>query len=196
MSLDHSIETPSGRMFDFDAPTQGMVDIDDIAAALSNIARFGGLTRYRYSVAEHACAVYYLVRDAGFPPEVCVAALHHDSHEAYLGDVPTPLKRLIKTEAPGVWEDLVARVDRAICAYLRLDPELFEHDAVKAADKLVLSYEAALLKPSGAAQCKEGWVKAKVDEVPEWAVAGWPPELAHNIFWSCNQEALRACSPA
>src|SRR5215217_5777345 len=104
--MSHVLTTNSGIRFDLDAPTAAMVSVDDIAVALGNTCRFGGHSRHFYSVAEHAMLVRYLVRKGGETPAVQLAALHHDSHEYVLGDVPTPLKWKIMHDAPGVWETM------------------------------------------------------------------------------------------
>ena len=69
------------------------VCIEDIAHALSNICRFGGHTRRFYSVAEHSVRMadeLWAGRGTGM---LSLAALLHDAPEAYLGDIPAPLKR-------------------------------------------------------------------------------------------------------
>lgn len=191
MSVEHSIELlATGIMFDYDAPTPDMVEVEDIARALGNTCRWGGHVTQYYSVAEHAVLVYRLVRDAGFPADVCYAALHHDSHEAYLGDVPTPLKRRY---GPAWKQEFAAPIDAAICAKLGVDLELIEHDAVKAADALALAYEASKLKPSGRAALGHGaWTDVPADEVPSWAVYGYNPPVAGHRFGCFHREALRA----
>ena len=189
MSPDaHAIETLSGAMFDFDNPRAQDVDINDIAVALGNTCRFGGHVKRYYSVAEHACLVHRLVRDAGYAPEVCLAALHHDSHEAYLGDVPTPLKRLMGEDR----HELEREVDLAIGQRLAVD--LTPNSAIKAADSLALSYEAAVLKPSGKAQRHGAWVQVAVADVPGWAVQGFIPAVATHRFLVAHERAVAACS--
>lgn len=184
----HAIETLSGSMFDFDDPHPKDVDIDDIAIALGNTCRFGGHVKRYYSVAEHAVLVYRLVRDAGYHPETCLAALHHDDHEAYLGDIPTPLKRLMGDAR----HELERMVDRAISAALFVD--LLPDTRVKAADTVALSWEAAVLKPSGQAQRHGAWVKVDAADVPAWAVIGYTPAVAAHRFLCFHREAIRACS--
>lgn len=189
----HAIETLSGSMFDFDTPRAEDVTVQDIAIALGNTCRFGGHVTQYYSVAEHAVMVYRLVRDAGCRPELCLAALHHDSHEAYLGDVPTPLKRKLKALLPDVWEDLEASIDWAVAKAVGVLPGAFHHEAVKAADSLALSYEAAVLKPSGKAQRHGAWVQVDAADVPDWAVVGYTPAVAGHRFACFHREAVRAC---
>lgn len=48
-----------------------------------------------YSVAEHCCLVHDLVAAERLGGKWAAAALLHDGHEAYLGDVVTPLKALL-----------------------------------------------------------------------------------------------------
>lgn len=137
-----TIETWRGHYFDFADPRAEDVKIEDIAHALSQTCRFGGHTRRFYSVAEHALFVHDLVRPAA--PAVLLAALHHDSHEAYLGDVPTPLKRLLD----GKFIDLVIAADEAIGEAFGIAPDLFNCMTVVEADELALRVEAYILKPS------------------------------------------------
>jgi 5'-deoxynucleotidase YfbR-like HD superfamily hydrolase len=55
---------------------------------LSNICRYGGHSDRFYSVAEHCCLLYDNV-NAYYKP----LALLHDAAEAYIGDIPRPVKR-------------------------------------------------------------------------------------------------------
>lgn len=64
----------------------------EIAHALAQINRFTGHCTRPYSVAEHSLLVSDLAERAGATPIVQLAALMHDAHEAYTGDVSSPVK--------------------------------------------------------------------------------------------------------
>lgn len=82
------IRTFTGKYINVFEPTLDMIDIEDISHALSNIGRFGGHLPEFYSVAQHCCLCAYLV-----PEEHKLAALLHDSTEAYMMDIPSPIKK-------------------------------------------------------------------------------------------------------
>ena len=79
--------TVSGKIIDLNHPTEDMIDIKDIAAALSKICRFGGQINQFYSVAQHCVLVAAMA-----PAIIKKEALMHDAAEAYLLDIPKPLK--------------------------------------------------------------------------------------------------------
>lgn len=81
------IRTFTGIYVNVFEPTLEMICIEDIAHALSNQCRFGGHLPEFYSVAEHSCYCAQLVKD-----EHKLAALLHDASEAYLVDIPSPIK--------------------------------------------------------------------------------------------------------
>jgi hypothetical protein len=68
------------------------VTIEDIALALSNMCRYTGHVRWHLSVAEHSVQVSARVARHTSDPNILLAALLHDAGEAYLSDVPKPIK--------------------------------------------------------------------------------------------------------
>jgi hypothetical protein len=86
------IQTFTGKQFwPLDARPEE-VCIEDIAHALSNLCRFGGHCREFYSVAQHSVLVarHSVKYNA-------VQCLLHDATEAYLVDVPRPIKKSLVT---------------------------------------------------------------------------------------------------
>ena len=86
------IQTYSGRQFFPLDPQFGEIALIDIAAALSKLTRYCGHCLRFYSVAEHSVLMARHLLGQGEMIEVVRAALLHDASEAYLVDVPRPIK--------------------------------------------------------------------------------------------------------
>jgi uncharacterized protein len=106
------IQTSSGRMFWPMDPRAEDVCIEDIAHALALLCRYGGHCLRFYSVAEH-CVL--LSRYA--PPEHKLWALMHDASEAYLVDVPRPIKYAL-----GGYREAEKSIMGVICDKFGLSP--------------------------------------------------------------------------
>ena len=102
------VRTYSGKKFCITAPTPDQIDLVDIAHGLSNICRFTGQTKEFYSVAQHSIYVAAEVYDQTGDVKKAIAALLHDAPEAYLTDVPSPLKVLLPEYK--VFENLASEV--------------------------------------------------------------------------------------
>ncbi len=116
------------------------IHIEDIAWGLSNVCRFSGHTNVPYTVAEHSCRVADLLRARGYSPRAQLAGLLHDAAEAYLGDVATPLKRLLPD-----YKALEKNLESVI--ELRFQVQWTNRPEVKEADMLLLAAEAYALLP-------------------------------------------------
>jgi 5'-deoxynucleotidase YfbR-like HD superfamily hydrolase len=127
---DGFFNTHSGRKIDLNNPTVEMIDVDDIEHALANYCRFGGHSKYHYSVAQHSILVAFLC-----PDELKFAGLMHDATEAYLGDVIKPLKVIIGD----VYKKLEDKFDAVICETFGLTKS--ELLAVKIYDKQAIEIE-------------------------------------------------------
>ena len=90
MQVPSLFQTYTGRLIDFREIRTEDIDILDIAHGLAHITRFGGQARNHITVGEHSLTVASLV-----PPPFKFTALLHDAAEAYLGDIPKPLKNLL-----------------------------------------------------------------------------------------------------
>jgi hypothetical protein len=103
------MQTFTGKLVDVEHPCPDDVDVQDIAHALSMTCRFGGHCRDFYSVAEHSVLV-----ELSAPPvnpewdeetssetnhlhyrKSRLALLLHDAAEAYVGDLVTPVKKIL-----------------------------------------------------------------------------------------------------
>ena len=72
-------------------PQPKEIHIADIAQGLTNESRFAG-QRF-ISVAEHSLEVTKYTQILGGSPQDCLYALLHDAAEAYLGDLPSWVKK-------------------------------------------------------------------------------------------------------
>lgn len=134
------LNTATGRRFNFLHPRAEDIDIVDIAVALSHQARYAGHTLRHYSVAEHSV----ILADVAVALELDIDtrrwALLHDAAEAYVLDVPWPLK------AAGLARDL-SRVEKAImaCVVERFELSATEPAIVKELNIEILDVEADAL---------------------------------------------------
>lgn len=90
------IETFTGRAFAPLHPKIEAVSIIDIAHSLANQCRYSGATQHFYSTAQHCCVLadYVLQTRKGTMLDA-LQILLHDSAEAYLVDIPRPVKQFM-----------------------------------------------------------------------------------------------------
>jgi hypothetical protein len=102
------IETYTGRAFWPLKPTKDALSIIDIAHALSNQCRYSGHVRFFYSVAQHCCLLAaWLAHNNGSALD-CLRILMHDAAEAYLVDIPRPVKQYMPQYR--VWDHAIGDV--------------------------------------------------------------------------------------
>lgn len=170
------IQTHSGVMFWPLDPRADEVVIEDIAHALSMQCRFGGHSNRFYSVAEHSLLVSSLL-----PPALRLWGLLHDAAEAYVIDLPRPLKRCL----PGYCE-IEDRVLAAVAE--RFGLALPMPAAVKAADEAMLMAEAGqvlAVEPKGWVEFDQGWRPA------DRCIHFWTPPYAEREFLAAFHAILR-----
>ena len=89
------LATCSGQGFFPLEPLAEDVRIEDIAHGLAHSFRFAGQALRGYTVAQHSIAVSCRV-----PAEDALWGLLHDAAEAYLCDVPRPIKQVMSLAVP------------------------------------------------------------------------------------------------
>ena len=164
LSSDMWMRTYKGHKFRPFKPDKQVIDIEDIAHSLSNQCRFVGMTSEFYSVAQHSFHVSYAV-----PPELALDGLLHDSAEAYLGDMATPIKRHKKMKFYSFCE---GRIYRKIAEKFGIPAQISPE--VKAADLLLLATEARDLIGSPI------WARG-LEKLPT-IIMPWPPKVAERRF--------------
>ena len=124
------MQTFTGRQFWPMDPRPEEILVEDIAHSLSMMCRYAGHCLQFYSVAEHCCLLHDYVAD-----EHKAWALFHDASEAYLVDVPRPLKPFL----PG-YKDAEKAVMAAVAERFGLGEEPPE---IRDVDGRILGDEAA-----------------------------------------------------
>lgn len=123
------MQLASGRAFYPLDPRPEEIHIEDIAAALSKLCRYGGHCKRFYSVAEHCVLMAHAAPDG-----MHLAALLHDASEAYLSDMIRPIKRHLEN-----YERIEAELERVIAQRFTLEFPM--PAAVKALDNAILVNE-------------------------------------------------------
>ena len=132
----------SGRLVDLEDPDPATIAVEDLAHALARVCRFTGNVTEWWSVADHALLCRELICEAG-ASELAIAALHHDSHEAIVGDIITPVRHLL---GPRRVHALTRRLDEAIAVALEVEVDLLRHPLVVAVDRAAAHLEAHALQ--------------------------------------------------
>ena len=159
------MQVHSGARFYPLDPRPDEIDVADIAHALSLLCRYGGHVDRFYSVAEHCVLMSYAVA-----PEHALAALLHDATEAYVVDVPRPLKRYLTN-----YREIEALVWNAICLRFRLAGDL-PAEVKDADDRILLTERDALMSNT-----RYPWMLEGMTPLPV-TIIGWSPGHAEGRY--------------
>lgn len=173
---DNFIQLYSGKSMYFLEPKEEDIDIFDIAHTLSLLCRYGGHCREFYSVAQHSV---HCAEQAS--PENKLEALLHDATEAYLVDMPRPIKQVL----PG-YKDIERNLDIVIRKKFDL-PDVMTPE-VHYIDNAVLATEKRdLMQPS-----ERPW--ADLPPPYEFKITPWTPEVAREtfekMFWNLMDDRI------
>lgn len=163
------MQTFTGRQFWPMDPRASEVFIEDIAHSLAMQTRYAGHCLRFYSVAEHSVLLARYFRRQGASVDVQLWALLHDASEAYLVDVPRPVKPFLAG-----YKAAEARVMRAICDRFDLAHEMPAE--VHAADGAIIGNERANMAP-----CVAEWY-ATGQGLDGVYLRNWRPEVAELEF--------------
>jgi hypothetical protein len=123
------MQTYTGEQFWPLDPRLNEIDIRDIAHALAYSCRYNGHCLHYYSVAEHCVHVSHAV-----PVEHALAGLLHDAAEAYIADVPRPLKPYLTN-----YREIESRLEAFIAVKFNVHHPW--HGSVHEADTRILADE-------------------------------------------------------
>lgn len=144
------ITTYTGKHFDPTMPEAMLMDIKDIAHALSLTCRGNGHVKTFFSVGQHCinCALEAELR--GYSKRVILACLLHDASEAYMSDVPRPFKASLPEYVQAEERLLELVYEKFLGSKLTEE----EQKQVKAIDDDMLYYDLKVLlnEPSDKAQ--------------------------------------------
>jgi len=153
-------------------PDPAQLDAGDIARALGNLCRFGGHSRVFYSVAQHCVIVSHVVEERGGDVEDAFAGLMHDAGEAYLGDMPHPLKH--RSALGAAFRDAEGRLEEAIRDRFGIKADVPE---IKAVDRALLATE----RRAFSAEIWH-WPELKDVEPLDLELTPWSPDRAADEF--------------
>jgi 5'-deoxynucleotidase YfbR-like HD superfamily hydrolase len=172
------IQTLHGHDVDLLCPDLTKVKIEEVAHALSLINRFTGHTSYitrGYSVAQHSVEVSRHLR-----PEHAYAGLMHDAHEAFIGDISSPVKAALHALGGSVaFEELDQRAIKAVEKRWGLPSNGAVWAHVRQADAEALATERRDLMH----ECNRVWrCLDGITPWPERLVPMRPPEAAKEFL--------------
>ena len=138
------IETYTGKvMYPLD-PREDEIDIVDVYHSLSHLCRFTGHTSMFYSVGAHSCVCMFVAMRMGHSAKIQFMTLLHDASEAYLTDIPKPLKEFMPEYCVFEYNLMSVIFKKYIGEYTEEESRI-----VKNIDYLVLKNEAREFMKSG-----------------------------------------------
>jgi len=165
------IAITGGVFFDLLRPDEMEYDIEVIANALSHLCRYTGHVDRFYSVAEHCVLVSKAVAE-----KYALEGLLHDASEAFVGDVSSPLKKLLPE-----YQKIEDNIQRAIAKYFGLVYPF--PSAVHEADKRLYWAERATVAPG-----KDGLWHQELRASRKVVPSGMSPIMAKRMFLARYKE--------
>jgi hypothetical protein len=168
-----NITTSLNEAFFLIDPTPDLINIEDIAHGLSNVCRYVGQCTPFYSVAEHCVRMCGMVEEKAYIQSeehirnAKLAALLHDSTEAYLGDVSSGLKSVLPR---------YKEIENNLLAVILEKYEVTMVPEVEVLDVEIRVIEVMNLFPRG----HNGWDFEEPETFPP--IVPWSPTLAESAY--------------
>lgn len=185
---DPYIKTRSGTIVPFSDPQLGDIKFFDIALAISNTFRFTG--HATVTVAQHTQEVGrkmmdHFERDDPERKEAGLVGTAHDFVETYIGDMSSPLKRVVR----GDYKTIEHRFQGVIYERFGLRKALDRYyEMMKAADMECLYEDAIRCGMDGVEY--DACYGEDVNVPRYWVPADFVPKLS-NVIWSPREAELR-----
>lgn len=177
------IQTFTGKQFDPIAPNPALIDIRDIAHALSNQCRYAGHVSEFYSVAEHSIHVAQVLEKNDLDsPKLWLSGLLHDSAEAYTTDIPRPIKGYVTGFEP-IETRLLTVISRKFDFAFPFSPKLKFVDT-----SIILDEARTLFRP----EWVESWDIAKTHKPLNKVIWALTPHEAESAFLA-EYERIAEC---
>lgn len=170
------IDTWTGKLIHPLDPRPESICLEDIVQGLSNKTRYNGQCEF-YSVAEHCILLSDWCTKIGLNALIAINILLHDSGEAYLPDVTSPIK--------GLFPDFKECEDRMLrVIFQALGIEMLESDIYlqfqKHVDRSIVLNEREVVMPNHPnTRC---WGMDKLNPLPGIFIKKWPPQIAKSAF--------------
>lgn len=162
-----TIQLSTGGYIDLASPSPNDISIYDVASALSNLCRFTGHVRSFYSVAQHSVLASRTTDD----PVFALQLLLHDSPEAFLGDVSTPLKAQLPD-----YRSIEKKMEKCCQDAFSCGP--LSSPEIKQVDRRMLATEVRDLMPDK----KPDWPILDDVEPYNFGIIPWAPAAARSHF--------------
>jgi len=141
--IGNYITTYSGvKFYPIDPRIEDFV-LEDIAHALSQVNRANGHTVVPMSVAQHAVNVATVLKQLGYDVRTQFIGLNHDNSEAYMADIPSPVKEWLPDYAK--LEKKVQDIAYEWCGLGKVTDE--EYEIVNLVDKAMFPVECRYVLP-------------------------------------------------
>ncbi len=141
--------------FDLLNPRPSQISLDQIIPSIFRIPRFLGHTSRPWTVGDHSIAVAKYLEHINAPASTILLGLLHDAHEAFIGDIPSPLKGIMEVGGKP-FKEVEAKlqyITESALIPIELYPTSSDREQVAHADLCMLEWERREFLPL----CETPW---------------------------------------